>query len=142
MSEKTKCTKVTIKPGNSVTVSNSKQDSSVTNGQHYVQKMPEYTERCKCETCLYNKNCQFLATHRRVIVEGCTAYKNSADVAEVVRCKDCAFGRTDDEDEYGSVMCFCRNAPWDNKFVDYFTMSPLDYCSYGKRKEGVNNGNV
>ena len=45
MAEKTKCTKVTIKQGNSVTVSNSKQDSSVTYGQHYVQKMPEYIER-------------------------------------------------------------------------------------------------
>ncbi len=96
--------------------------------------MPEYIERCKCETCLYNKNCQFLATHRRVIVEGCTAYKNSADMVEVVRCKDCAFGK---DDEFGMVLCFCRNAPWDNKYVDYFTMPPLAYCSYGKRKEGA-----
>ena len=34
----------------------------------------------KCETCLYNRNCQFLATHRNTAVEGCTAYKNAADV--------------------------------------------------------------
>lgn len=60
------------------------------------------------------------------------------DEVKVVRCKDCAFGRTDDE--FGFVMCFCRNAPWDNKYVDYFTMSPLDYCSYGKKKEGAENG--
>lgn len=24
----------------------------------------------KCEKCLYKKNCQFLATHKRAIVEG------------------------------------------------------------------------
>lgn len=62
----------------------------------------------------------------------------AADVVEVVRCKDCVFGKVDAE--FDSVMCFCRNAPWDNKYVDYFVMSPLDYCSYGKRKEGADNG--
>lgn len=58
----------------------------------------------------------------------------TADVVEVVRCKDCSFGEVDAE--FDSVMCFCRNAPWDNKYIDYFTMSPNDYCSYGKRKGG------
>lgn len=137
MSEKTKCTKVTIKPGNSVTVSNSKQDSSVTNGQHYVQKMPEYIER----EAMWKeyKKCPVEFTPHGVVVDAYRVQEAiktlpAADVAEVVRCKDCAFGRTDDEDESGSVMCFCRNAPWDNKYIDYFTMSPLDYCSYGKRK--------
>lgn len=42
------------------------------------------TEYIKCKTCLYNKNCQFLAKHRNTIVEGCSAYKNTADVVEVV----------------------------------------------------------
>jgi hypothetical protein len=41
------------------------------------------TEYIKCETCLYNKNCQFLAKHRNTIVEGCSAYKNAADVVEI-----------------------------------------------------------
>ena len=41
-------------------------------------------EYIKCETCLYNKNCQFLAKHRNTIVEDCSAYKNVADVVEVV----------------------------------------------------------
>lgn len=142
MSEKTKCTKVTIKPGNSVTVSNSKQDSSVTYGQHYVQNMPEYIEREELYKKLHEAGgCDadkgsWADGWDKGIDEAIRLLKNqpAADVAEVVRCKDCAFGRTDDEDESGSVMCFCRNAPWDNKYVDYFTMSPLDYCSYGKRK--------
>jgi hypothetical protein len=42
------------------------------------------TECIKCETCLYNKNCQFLAKHRNTIVEDCSAYKNAADMVEVV----------------------------------------------------------
>ena len=92
------------------------------------------TECIKCETCLYNKNCQFLASHRNTAVEGCTAYKNYDDVVEVVKCKECAFGKYD---EFGMVLCFCRNVPWDNKYIDYFVMSPFDYCSYGKMKEGV-----
>lgn len=41
------------------------------------------TEYIKCETCLYNKNCQFLAGHKNTIVEDCSAYKNAADVIEV-----------------------------------------------------------
>ena len=59
------------------------------------------------------------------------------DVEKVVRCKDCDFGKSDDES--GVVLCSCRNAPWDNKYVDYFAMSPFDYCSFGVRKEGVKN---
>ena len=38
----------------------------------------------KCETCLYNKNCQFLAKHQKAVVEGCTAYKSAADFVEVL----------------------------------------------------------
>ena len=149
MSKKTKCTKVTIKPGNSVTVSNSKQDSSVTNGQHYVPKMPEYTERCKCETCLYNKNCQFLATHRRVIIEGCTAYKNSADVVEVKHgkwivlaefadksiCTECSICGEEYTYKKGRIGKFVHNC-----YAKY------NYCpNCGAKmdlKEGVNNGNI
>ena len=37
-----------------------------------------------CETCLYRKNCQFIATHENSIVESCTAYKSETDLrAEV-----------------------------------------------------------
>lgn len=40
-------------------------------------------EHVKCETCLYNKNCQLLAKHKNVIVEDCTAYKNITDTKEL-----------------------------------------------------------
>ena len=40
----------------------------------------------KCEKCLYKENCQFLATHKGAIVEGCTAFKSEADLrADMVR---------------------------------------------------------
>ena len=40
----------------------------------------------KCEKCLYKANCQFLATHKKAIVEGCTAFKSEADLrVEVAR---------------------------------------------------------
>ena len=34
----------------------------------------------KCEKCLYRKNCQFLATHKNTIVEGCTAFESENDL--------------------------------------------------------------
>ena len=34
----------------------------------------------KCEKCLYRKNCQFLATHKKTAVEGCTAFKSESDL--------------------------------------------------------------
>ena len=37
-----------------------------------------------CETCLYNKNCQFLAKHPKTNVDSCTAFKSEAELrAEV-----------------------------------------------------------
>ena len=60
-----------------------------------------------CETCLYNKNCQFLAKHKLQPVVSCTAYKNAADMVEVVRCKDCKFFIPDaelDHNEYPNII--------------------------------------
>lgn len=41
------------------------------------------SDRIACETCLYNKNCQFLLKHPHTVVADCTAYKNAADFVEV-----------------------------------------------------------
>lgn len=32
-----------------------------------------------CEKCLYRKNCQFLATHKKAEVAGCTAFVSEDD---------------------------------------------------------------
>ena len=34
----------------------------------------------KCETCLYRNNCQFLASHKTSIVEGCSAFESVNDL--------------------------------------------------------------
>lgn len=37
---------------------------------------------CKCNNCLYNKNCQFLLKHKDENVDGCTAFYGWIDVNE------------------------------------------------------------
>lgn len=34
----------------------------------------------KCETCIYRKNCQFLATHKKAVVVDCETYSSEADL--------------------------------------------------------------
>ena len=137
MSEKTNCTKVTIKPGNSVSVSNLKSDSSVTYGQHYVQNMPEYIEREELYKKLHEAGgCDadkgsWADGWDKGIDEAIRLLKNqpAADVAEVVRCKNC---------EHLSKKGICE------KFRQRYPFYPEDdfHCGFGKRKEGVNNGNI
>ena len=51
----------------------------------------------------------------------------SADVAPVVRCKDCKYWQ-DNNDGYPHEECRWGNGE---------TPEPDDFCSYGERKEGV-----
>ena len=58
--------------------------------------------------------------------------KATADVVEVVRCKECKYG-----DFYcNSILCGNAHAPWYNDEFDA-TMELDGYCSYGIRKEGA-----
>lgn len=133
MSEKTKCTKVTIKPGSSVSVSaysNPKPDCSTTYGQHYVPKMPEYIER---EAALKELNKNSI-TKKITFADGVSIFdtiKNipAADVVEVVRCKNC---------EHLTKKGICE------KFRQRYPFYPeADFhCGFGKRKEGADNGTV
>lgn len=34
----------------------------------------------KCEKCLYRKNCQFIATHKNIIVDECTNFKSEEEI--------------------------------------------------------------
>jgi hypothetical protein len=55
----------------------------------------------------------------------CGFFKNKADVAEVVRCKDC--GYYENGKDY---------APYCNNVMNLFEeMKPTDFCSYGERRE-------
>ena len=54
----------------------------------------------------------------------------AADVVEVVRCKDCLYSK----ERYGHMECI-RGVSYRNTWN-----KPDFFCSYGERKEGVNNG--
>ena len=54
------------------------------------------------------------------------------DAVPVVRCKDCV---------NGTVFVNKQGAEYvDCVLDDYSVRKPTDYCSYGKRKEGADNG--
>ena len=133
MSEKTKCTKVTIKPGSSVSVSaysNPKPDCSATYGQHYVPKMPEYIER---EAALKELNKNSI-TKKITFADGVSIFdtiKNipAADVVEVVRCKECEHSHWEQEPCHGKTEYYCPKLK--SKVDTHF------YCALGKRKEGA-----
>ena len=56
---------------------------------------------------------------------------STADVVEVVRCKDCKFAT---EYCHGDFDCQCPHTPWAS---DEYAIpcKANDYCSYGERKE-------
>lgn len=58
----------------------------------------------------------------------CCDIKNrpAADVAEVVRCKDCKYGSYDSKSD-GAMVCLRTN--------DGFWRKETDFCSYGERRE-------
>ena len=55
----------------------------------------------------------------------------AADVAEVVRCKECKFGDWDSEPN-DAMVCM--------RTKDGFWRSGNDFCSFGEQKEGADNG--
>lgn len=81
-----------------------------------------------CETCLYSKNCQFFAKHKSSdsykTITGCTAYKDSTNMVEVVRCEDCTFYEKFEKVEDFDGRCALLSQEFDKEF----------YCQYGSRK--------
>ena len=67
--------------------------------------------------------------------ENCLAEIEAAqtvDAVPVVRCKDCV---------NGTVFVNKQGAEYvDCVLDDYSVRKPTDYCSYGERKEGADNG--
>ena len=55
----------------------------------------------------------------------------TVDAVEVVRCRDCKFGDWDSEPN-DAMVCM--------RTKDGFWMSGNDFCSFGKRKDGADNG--
>ena len=72
----------------------------------------------KCNNCYHNKVCIDGANYKTA--ENCKHYVSTADVQEVVRCRDCKFN--------------------DNCSVQYYAMfKDIDYCSRGIKKDGDDN---
>ena len=55
----------------------------------------------------------------------------TVDAVEVVRCRECKFGDWDSE-PHDAMVCM--------RTKDGFWRSGNDFCSYGERKEGADNG--
>lgn len=77
-----------------------------------------------CVNCACNKVCN----HDLYGFENCGNSISAADVVEVVRCKDCRYLMF--SDCYGEC-----------KQNHLGIVRPDDYCSYGERKDGKENGN-
>ena len=55
----------------------------------------------------------------------------TVDAVEVVRCKDCKYGEVDNADFHDQYLCHISGSDWN---------CGNHFCSYGKRKEGADNG--
>lgn len=82
----------------------------------------------KCNSCYHKKICIDSANYKTA--ESCKHYVSTYDIAEVVRCKDCKYCRTKEcatmiEDDLGYLM---------------FIETDYDYCSWGRRMDGGENG--
>lgn len=110
--------------------------------------MAEYIERDKtCEDCVHYGVCYHVEHYGRDIEtdEPCEKFK-SADVVEVVRCKDCNFATELDKhcDINRTAYKHCillrgdetRNVwhKYKKYYKDYSLVEADDFCSYGERK--------
>ena len=90
-----------------------------------------------CKDCLHNGLCKDM--HKFGVVDlpynddgaACDHYKSSADVVEVVRCKDC---KNYWYNEYYNLH-LCGNCNASFYQGEYsIVMEPNDFCSYGERE--------
>ena len=83
----------------------------------------------KCNSCYHKKICIDSANYKTA--ESCRHYISIYDIAEVVRCKDCKYRKT----EYCAMQYEC-----DECGSRYSWGSDIDFCSWGRRKDGDKNG--
>ena len=82
------------------------------------------TRYIDCDKCYHGKVCAY-RHHYHDMITDCNHYKPTADVVEVVRCKDCT--------EWNKDYRFCKRAG-----VDAYGSSPFweeSFCSCGKRRD-------
>ena len=86
-----------------------------------------------CKDCIHNNVCKYGENRSNGMYctgEKCKQYQSTADVVEVVRCKDCKYCDhcypVKNKGEKAREGYYCN----DNKRY----VSPSGYCSYGERK--------
>jgi hypothetical protein len=84
----------------------------------------EYIER---EALIENLK-RFASEHFRELTKMLIEKETAADVVEVVRCKDCVFGKNDTPycQKYGLIYC---------AFDNTIKQKNNHFCAYGERKE-------
>lgn len=93
--------------------------------------MAEYIELEPLREEIFNDdfNCDII-NHFLNIVD----FQPTADVVEVVRCKDC-----EKWDTSNKLLNTCVCTRWSQSMPYPRLTSPDDFCSYGHRKEGADN---
>ncbi len=83
-----------------------------------------------CKECYHNDVCKYGENRSNGMYctgDKCKQYKSTADVVEVVRCKDCRLRNTPDCAMWYKCSKCGGQWSWENNY---------DYCSYGERREG------
>ena len=83
-----------------------------------------------CKDCLHNEVCKYGENRSKGIYctgEKCKQYKPTADVVEVVRCKDCKYLAQEMIGEDLEFICKC--------FAGMVAPAPDLYCGIGERRE-------
>ena len=89
----------------------------------------------KCKQCICEQVCRFNDGHNLCCKEDyeCPHYRSTANVVEIVRCKDCVYCKLEypvkaiGEEAIEGYFCYLNQ-----KYL-----SPTDFCSYGERKDSV-----
>ena len=85
----------------------------------------------ECKDCIHFVVCSPYTAPNESFPEvgGCTAFKNKADVVEVVRCKDCERCFKKRTKRNKQLMLFCMRMDGRE-----YQVNAHDFCSYGVRK--------
>ena len=109
----------------------------------YIERVPfaeliEHLDKKEpCKNCYHRAACDAWVRNVTTLyddyiysVENCPYYKPTADVVEVVRCKDCKLY------DMRNAKCLLNSEEADQYSRGYdFEMYANDFCSYGERKD-------
>ena len=92
----------------------------------------------KCGDCLYFGLCKNYIDPEETFPEidgGCLTFKSKADFVEVVRCKDCVYGKLDKAAFYHDVYGNENDTTLYHCLYGFGHNKGEHFCSYGERKD-------